>query len=369
MAILVLLAGLCLIFQLVTCIIVISRKFLRPKGVVKDWQNQGVTILRPVCGLENNLENTLQSTFQLDHKKIEILFCVARDDDPVIALVNKLIKAHPETKAQLLIGNDPISQNPKLNNIIKGWKQAQYDWIVMTDSNVLLPTDYIEQLFARWRDNTGLVASPPLGTQAENFAADWEAAFLNSYQARWQLCADMIGLGFAQGKTLFCRRDIVEKGGGIEALSAELAEDAAATKLVRAQGLKVRLSALPFAQPLGLKTMKATWQRQVRWAKLRRDSFALFFYLEILSGPFFPLLCMLIPCLVTGSLSSFRELLYFLSAWYLIEITTNLLIGWPMSLRHFGAMLVRDLLLPVLWFSAFGRGGYQWQGHNVKIKQ
>jgi len=365
--ILIILASLCLALQLITCTLVILRKFWRPSGIIKHWQNESVTILRTVSGLENNLERTLTSTFQLAHDKIEIIFCVAREDDSAIPLLTQLIAAHPDKKARLLIGDDPISQNPKLNNLIKGWKEAQYDWIVMSDSNVLLPANYIEQLFARWQTDSGLVASPPLGIEAENFAADWEAAFLNSYQARWQLCSDIMGHGFAQGKTLFWRRDILEQGGGIEALAAELAEDAAATKLVRHQGKKVRLSALPFPQPLGLRSMKATWQRQLRWAKLRRDSFALFFYLEILSGPLFPLLCLGATCLL-GDLSLIL-LPAFLMIWYLAETIMNLIVGWPMHARHFGAMLARDLALPVLWLSAFGRGGYQWQGHKVDIKR
>jgi len=366
-AVLTFLASLCLIFQLVTCAMVIIRKFWHPGGVIENWQEQGVTILRPLSGLENNLECTLTSTFQLDHEKIEIIFCVARNDDPVIPLVEKLIAAHPDKQAKLLIGDDPISQNPKLNNLVKGWKAARHDWIVMSDSNVLLPPDYIAQLFARWDQKCGLVASPPLGTQVENFAADLEAAFLNSYQARWQLCADMIGNGFAQGKTLFWNRNILEKGGGIKALTAELAEDAAATKLVRAQGLKVRLTPLPFPQPLGQKKLKATWQRQLRWAKLRRDSFPLFFYLEIFSGPLFPLLCLGLACL-TGSISLTLWPLFFM-IWYFAEMIMNLVVGWPMNWHHKGAILIRDLLLPILWFSAFGRSGYQWQGYKVDIKR
>jgi len=363
--ILTILASLCFGFHLVTCAMVIGRKFWQPHGSIKNWQDEGVTILRPVSGLENNLERTLESTFYLDHKKTEIIFCVARPDDPVIELVEKLIKAHPDKQARLLIGDDPISQNPKLNNLVKGWKAAHYDWIVMTDSNLFLPPDYLAQLFARWNKNTGLVASPPLGTEVENFAADLEAAFLNSYQARWQLCSDTIGNGFAQGKTLFWHRDVLEKGGGITALTSELAEDAAATKLVRAQGLKVRLSTLPFAQPLGKKTIKETWQRQLRWAKLRRDSFALFFYPEIISGPLFPALCLGMACLL-GSISPLM-IVYFLGVWYLIETGMNFAVGWPLGLRHFGAMLARDLTLPILWFAAFGRSGYQWHGHKVEI--
>ncbi len=47
------------------------------------------------------------------------------------------------------------------------------------------------------------------------------------------------------------RRDILDDAGGIEALGSEIAEDAAATKIVRAQGLDVRLVDRPFEQPLG----------------------------------------------------------------------------------------------------------------------
>jgi ceramide glucosyltransferase len=54
-----------------------------------------------------------------------------------VPLVRKLIAAHPEVPARLLIGDDPVGINPKLNNIVKGWVAAKYPWIVMADSNVL----------------------------------------------------------------------------------------------------------------------------------------------------------------------------------------------------------------------------------------
>ena len=58
--------------------------------------------------------------------------------------------------------------------------------------------------------------------------------------------------------------------GGVRALAAELAEDAASTKIVRAAGLRVRLVDNPFQQPLGRRTLKEVWRRQTRWARLRR---------------------------------------------------------------------------------------------------
>ena len=103
----------------------------------------------------------------------------------------------------------------------------------MADSNVLMPRDYLQRLLAGWRPDTGLLCSPPIGCQPDGFWAEVECAFLNTYQARWQYAADTLGLGFAQGKTMLWRRRDLERAGGIQALAEEIAEDAAATKLVR----------------------------------------------------------------------------------------------------------------------------------------
>ncbi|MHC5308295.1 ceramide glucosyltransferase [Bartonella sp. LJL80] len=359
------LAGICLALHLFTFAVVLLRSYWKPKSPLGDGHDQAVTILRPVSGLENNLERTLASGFELDHPKYEIIFCVSKDSDPVIPLVEKLMARYPDIEASLLIGNDVISDNPKLNNLVKGWKAAKYPWIVMTDSNVLMPKNYLAELFSRWTKHTGLVASPPLGSEPDNLPADLEAAFLNSYQARWQLTSDTIGNGFAQGKTLFWYRDILNKAGGIEALACELAEDAASTKVIRDQGLKVRLSAMPFGQPLGKKDWKSVWKRQVRWAKLRRDSFPAFFYMEILSGAVFPAICLFFACLLGAA--SFSLMLWYFIIWYLTEFLVTSVVGWPFSFRQAVAQIMRDLALPLLWLSAFTKGGYQWQGHKVDI--
>src|SRR6266404_950760 len=110
-----------------------------------------VSIVRPVCGLDNFLEETLRTSFELDYPRYEIIFCVASMRDPAIAVVQQLIAAHPQSHARLLIGDDRVSQNPKLNNCVKGWRAAKHDWIVMADSNVLMPRDYIRRLLAAWQ--------------------------------------------------------------------------------------------------------------------------------------------------------------------------------------------------------------------------
>src|SRR5579871_6124461 len=225
-----------------------------------------VTIVQPLRGVESFSRETLRSIFALDYPDYEIVFCLADANDPIAPLVRGWIDAHPERPARLLIGDDRVSANPKLNNVVKGWKAARHDWVIIADSNVLMPPDYIQRLLKRWRPNTGIVCSPPIGSQPGSFAAEIECAFLNTYEARWQYAAEAAGFGFAQGKTMLWRRDILERGGGIEALGAEIAEDAASTKLIHAQGLVAHLVDQPFQQPLGVRRLKDVWSRQLRWA-------------------------------------------------------------------------------------------------------
>lgn len=317
-----------------------------------------VTLLRPVCGLDALDEETLGSSFGLTYPRLEIVFCAAHPDDPAVALVQRLIAENPRANARLLVGEDRITANPKLNNLQKGWQAARGQFVVMTDANLLLPADYIEQLLAQCGPDTGLVTAPPIGTRPQGLAAALECAFLNGFQARWQLAADSLGLGFAQGKTLMWRREVLERAGGLAALGRDLAEDVAATKVVRAQGLRVRLAVRPFAQPIGRRSMGTVWARQLRWARVRRDGFPALFALEILLGPFVPLLA-LIPLLGAGMAV---WAVPFLALWYGAELALMRLAGWPAAGRDVAAMVLRDLMLAPLWAVTWRRRGFDWRG-------
>jgi ceramide glucosyltransferase len=327
-----------------------------------------VTIVRPVCGIENYCEETLRSTFELDYQRYEILFCIAHAYDPVAPLLDRLIATHPNANARVLIGDERVSSNPKLNNVVKGWRAASADWIVIADSNVLMPPDYIQRLLSAWGPGTGLVCSPPIGCRPANFWAELECAFLNTHEARWQYVADSIGLGFAQGKSMLWRREVLERAGGIEALGAELAEDAAATKMVRRMGLRVRLVDRPFGQPLGARGPIEVWNRQLRWARLRRSSFKLFFLPEILAGELFPLIACAFAAAWSG-LSPLAAVMVLGTVWYGAEVLLARAAGWHVSARAPFIWMLRDLLLPVLWLQAWAASTFVWRGNHMRVGQ
>lgn len=326
-----------------------------------------VSLLRPVRGCDTFDAATLASSFLQDYPDYEIVFCVESGQDPAAALVRRLIEAHPGVPARLLVGVSAISGNPKLNNLWKGWRAARHDWICMADSNLMLPPDYLRQVVSAWDGGAGLVSGPPVGIWPEGLAGRLECAFLNGNQARLQFAADSLGFGFAQGKTLFCNRLLVNAAGGFPVLGEELAEDVMATKLVRAMGLRVRLVPQPFAQPIGRRRWREVWARQLRWSRLRRAGFPALFLLEILNGPLVPALALalagglsgLSPVETGGALAGLAALWYGAELWLLGRT------GWACGRADLLTPLLRDLLLPVLWVATWFGRDIEWQGRTV----
>ncbi|TPM39024.1 ceramide glucosyltransferase [Mesorhizobium sp. B2-3-4] len=342
---------------------------LKPRTTIAPpaGKSQPVSIVVPSRGVEPFTHETLERAFALSWPRYELIFCVAHADDPVVKLINRAIARFPKVPARLLIGDDRVSANPKLNNCVKGWEAARHDWVIFADSNVLMPRDYVEHMMAAWRSDTGLVCSTPIGSRPDGFWADVECAFLNTLQARWQYAGEALGLGFAQGKSMLWNKPMLDANGGIRALAAEIAEDAAATKLVNGLGLRVNLVAAPFEQPLGRRSLAEIWSRQARWARLRRVTFPLFFAPEILTGAAVPLALALLAAASAG-VSLWATAMAVLAAFYLPECALALSKGWYLSPRMVAAMIARDAMLPTIWARGWLGGAVDWRGNAMTIR-
>lgn len=341
---------------------------LRPKGEPAPAiaSQPLVSIVIPVRGIESFTGQTLARAFALDWPDYELIFCAADESDPVVSVIREAMAAHPEVNSRLLLGDERVSANPKLNNCVKGWRSANAEWVILADSNVLMPPEYIQHLLAAWRPDTGLVCSTPLGSKPGDFWAEVECAFLNTHQARWQYTGEALGFGFAQGKSMLWNKPMLDSLGGIQLLGEEIAEDAAATKLVNRLGRKVHLVAWPFEQPLGRRSLSQIWSRQSRWARLRRVTFPLYFTPEILLGAMPPLVLALMAAaqwsanivFVAGAI---------VAAIYLPEIGLAALKRWPLSWRTPAALLARDLIMPLVWMRSWLSGSFEWRGNTMTI--
>lgn len=357
------LAGTC--FAHAGSMVLVARWRRRANELRAEQTFERVSLVRPICGLDDGIRQSLRDSFRLSYPAYELIFCAHSAVDAAVPFVKALIAESPHVSARVLIGDDPISPNPKLNNMVKSWRAVDTDWVVFCDDNVLLPRDYLERLLAARRADSGAVSTIHIGSAPRNLWAHLECAFLNGFQARWYLTTAAVGHGFVNGKTMLFSRHMLDAAGGIEALAAELAEDVALTKIVRGQGKDIAILPQPLEQPLGVRSADDVLGRQVRWARIRRLGYTAAFVPEFLAGGFFPALAAIYlgRCLglsVPGTL--FAEMVF----WYGSELVFLQRSGWPWSAMTVPASILRDLTLPAIWLMAWRRGGnYAWRGKRV----
>ncbi|MCW5696084.1 MAG: glycosyltransferase [Bauldia sp.] len=348
-----------------TLAIAAVRLLRRPKRPDFGDKPPAVSILRPMKGLENHLEECVATSFRLTYPRYEVIFCIEDEDDDAVPMVRRLMAAHPSVDARLIFGRERVGANPKLNNLVKGWHAAKHDWIVMSDSNALLPPDYVEGLLVRWGADTGVVSTAAAVTRPEGFAAALECAFMNALQARWVLAADSVGMGYALGKTLMYRRAALDALGGLPRLAEQAAEDIASTHVMREAGLGIRLAQQPVRQPIGRRRLAEVWQRQVRWARLRRSGLKPIYAAELLSGGALPMA--IAAALTVAGAVPVAAALGFAVLWYGAETAVTAAVGWPVSWRTPFALVLRDLLLPAVWVGGWIGNRFEWRGQVMTV--
>jgi len=155
-----------------------------------DDDAPGVTILRPLSGLDNNLYENLEASFRPRYPgTVEILFCVAREDDQAVAIVRTLMRAYPDVDARLLVGEMDVGVNPKVNNLARAYREAKHDLIWIVDSNVLTALGTLARsVVAIQQPRIGLVHHVPFALFGDSeLGSGLENAFLGTQHAKMYL--------------------------------------------------------------------------------------------------------------------------------------------------------------------------------------
>src|SRR6202034_4767275 len=62
-----------------------------------------ISVLKPLAGFDLDLESNLRTFFEQDYPSFEILFAVRDNDDPAVAVVEKLRAEYPRVDATLMV--------------------------------------------------------------------------------------------------------------------------------------------------------------------------------------------------------------------------------------------------------------------------
>ncbi len=106
--------------HIASILIVVQRSRTAKRLVDRLPDAPAISLVRPVCGIDNYVEDTLRSAFHLDYPRYEIVFCVALPGDPVVPLVERLIATYPQVRARLLVGNEFDQRQSKAEQRLQG---------------------------------------------------------------------------------------------------------------------------------------------------------------------------------------------------------------------------------------------------------
>ncbi|KAI9253693.1 glycosyltransferase family 21 protein [Helicostylum pulchrum] len=233
---------------------------------------EGVSIIRPLKGVDLELEANLRSSFIQNYPKFEIIFSVASPEDPAIAIVNSLMQEFHNVDSRLIIGDHQVGINPKINNMVESYRTAKYNVIWVLDSNVHVDKDTlgrsVDQLML---PGIGLVHHLPIAVQPATYSAEIEQIFLDTNHAKMYLAINGVGIASCvMGKSNLYRRSDLDKVGGLEKFGKYMAEDNIIGEALWHQGLRHRMSADTACQALGPISLKGYCARRARWVRLRK---------------------------------------------------------------------------------------------------
>jgi len=131
-----------------------------------------VSVLKPLCGVDDELESNLESLFIQNHSQFELVFGVQGECDPAIELVDTLRKRYPSVPCTLVVHDGGRGINPKVCNLRAMLQAARYDLVVISDSNVRAPTGYLRDMQSAFAGpGVGLVTSLFRGTGERTLGA------------------------------------------------------------------------------------------------------------------------------------------------------------------------------------------------------
>lgn len=329
----------------------------------------GISILKPLKGLEVGLRENLESVFELNYPAFELLINVAEANDPAIPIVKELIKKYPDVDAHLTVGEVPIGYNPKVNNLILSYEKAKYDWQLILDSNIRVYPEYLNFLAASMTPEAGCISTVFVGSGSRGFGGRLERVFLNTMNSRWMVFSARIGKGFVVGKSMLFKKSVFDEFGGLRYLGGFLAEDMIAGHKTVEVGRTVVVPRVRIYQHLGKLGFRSYWARHVRWARIRKAGVGHVFYSEPVVS------CMISGLMMSAAVSYLFEvppwmpLVAHWGIWSAAEFLFMKGLDRTTSLLDLGAWFIQEILAIPLWLHSLSSRTVYWRGNALILKK
>ncbi len=232
----------------------------------------GVSILKPVRGLDPHFYEAIRSHAVQDYPEFEILFGLSDPADPARKEIERLQAEFPERRIRI-VHSETKMPNGKVGVLIDLAAEASHPLLLAGDSDVRVPAEYLKRLVAPLEVPGVGVVTCLYGALSDDGAGRWEALGIASDFAPGVLVAPYMGVrDFALGSTLLLRASDLRRIGGFESVADYLADDYQLARRIAQLGLRVVLSTVAVDTWLQGRSWSEVWQHQVRWARTVRVS-------------------------------------------------------------------------------------------------
>jgi ceramide glucosyltransferase len=345
------------------------RSFARSPAAATPVNFPPVTILKPLHGTEPGLHAHLASFCRQDYPApVQIVFGVADDTDPAVAVVRALIADFPDRDLTLVISARRHGANAKVSNLLNMQGEARHEVLIISDSDIVVPRDYLRVVVAALGERgVGLVTCLYRGATAAGVWSRLAAAAIDYHFLPNVLVGLKLGLATpCFGSTIVITKTTLAKFGGLQSVADQLADDYALGNSVRRAGLKVAIPPLVVTHVCAERSMRDLLFHEIRWARTIRSVNSLGFTGLVITHAFPLALLGLALGMAAGGLTPAALLVpatllcrYALAA----ELRRNF------SLLDYSFWLgpIRDLFPFVVFIASFFGRRLEWRGHRYGL--
>jgi ceramide glucosyltransferase len=332
-----------------------------------------VSILKPLSGHDDGLEDNLASFTRLTNVSYEVVLSAEREDDPAVAVARLTMARFPSAPFHLVVGGESgiALSNPKVERLVAAARVACGEILFVSDSNVRIEPGDVAATVAVFDDpSVGCVSNVFTGSHARSFGAAIESLHILTFVLPGTVLAEAGGVACVVGKSMALTRAAHDAIGGFAAFTDVLAEDQAIGCAVKAAGYRIALSAVVVRNVTVSRPLARALDRQARWGKIRYSFSKLTYTGELLLNPLpFSLLACggaalgpsglpPLPFAAAGAILLLRLVQGFVLAWATrSDLTAAQVLLLPVKdLLQFATQLVPYLSREV-----------DWQGHRARL--
>lgn len=330
-----------------------------------------VTIFKPVHGMEERLEENLESFFQQDYPDYEIIIGARSGDDPAIRLAENIRRRYPEVKSRIVISGPPEWPNAKVFTLDKMIALSRNDFFITSDSDVRVGRDFLRNVVPPLFDRKiGLASCLYRGDPASDLWSFLEALGMSVEMPSGVVTAELLeGIRFALGPAVAFRRDSLDAIGGIRSTADYYSDDYVLGNKIWAAGYKVIFSHYVIHHVLTPRSFSRTLGDQLRWMKSTRHSRR---WGHIGSGLTFAIPFGVLGLVSAAALGKTGLGLAFLAAAFLNRVVQAIVVGWWLlkdnrALRFCWLYPLRDLQGFCVWVASFLSHRFYWRGEIYRF--